>query len=44
MVSRTDLDTGEYREEKLIVAALAYKCILEWLDEAYEKFEEEENG
>ena len=26
------------REEKIIVAAVVYKCILEWLDEAHEKF------
>ena len=30
------------REEKIIVAAVVYRCILEWLDEAYEKFLAEE--
>ena len=38
MASRT-LDIEEDgQEEKVIVAAVVYKCILEWLDEAYEKF------
>ena len=42
MASRTFNIEEDGLEEKIIVAAVVYRCILEWLDEAYEKFKEEE--
>ena len=38
MASRTLDIEEEGQEERIIVAAVVYRCILEWLDETYEKY------